>query len=81
MTYMGYLTLDDSIYSVLMLFSVEMFTFSTEDVVMIVTSYTNPLFIHHISTLRSLFSIFSLFLSKIPDWCVNTIRPTSMFLF
>ena len=49
--FMVYFTLDDPIYSFLMLFSMEVLTFPNEDVVMIVTNYTNPLFIHHISTL------------------------------
>ena len=45
MTYMVHFTLDDSIYSVLMLFSMKIFTFPTEGVVMIITNYAYPIFI------------------------------------
>ena len=46
--YINYFIHDDSIYSVLMLFSIKMFTFPTEGVVTIVTDYAYPRFIYHI---------------------------------
>ena len=46
--YINYFIHDDSNYSVLMLFSMKMFTFPTEGIVMIVTNYAYPLFIYHI---------------------------------
>ena len=58
-TYMVYFALDDFIYSVLMFFSTEVLTFTTEAVVMIVTNNTYPLFIRHILRLCSPYSVSS----------------------